>query len=511
MGNYGTRPFLLFVLLQLLLRRACFSVNAADTLSKGQSLSMMNTDIISSQSGNFELGFFKRGIPSKIYLGIWCKRFRQRILWVANRENHLSDPSTSRLEISDDGNLVLLEASSKKPFWSTNLQNLPSNSTEAALLDDGNFVLRDRSDLSTIFWESFDHPTDTSLPGVKLGIDKAGKLPKQLISWKNSEDPSPGLFSYRLDPNGSSKYILEWNRSQVYWSSGVWNGKSFGNFPEIRTNDIFNSSFVSNENETYFNYSVYNSSLMTLFFINYTGQIQQFAWLSFVVLPLIPVWTRPESLSDVYALCGPFGIYRDNTSNPCDCPLGFEPFSDIETRLNDWSGGCLRKRPLQCENRNAKKDWFLKISSMKLPVNSKAYLAMSARRCELACMNNCSCTAYAHNSSGCMIWKGALLKLQRASDGGEAGQDIYLRLSADEQHISTKGNKWKLRVIVAVPVTGTGLISLILCLSVCFSSKKKLERRDPTKKQMLDWGTRIHIIEGIAQGLLYLHQYSSWR
>ncbi|XP_042985332.1 receptor-like serine/threonine-protein kinase SD1-6 isoform X1 [Carya illinoinensis] len=654
MGNYGTRPFLLFVLLQLLLRRACFSVNAADTLSKGQSLSMMNTDIISSQSGNFELGFFKRGIPSKIYLGIWCKRFRQRILWVANRENHLSDPSTSRLEISDDGNLVLLEASSKKPFWSTNLQNLPSNSTEAALLDDGNFVLRDRSDLSTIFWESFDHPTDTSLPGVKLGIDKAGKLPKQLISWKNSEDPSPGLFSYRLDPNGSSKYILEWNRSQVYWSSGVWNGKSFGNFPEIRTNDIFNSSFVSNENETYFNYSVYNSSLMTLFFINYTGQIQQFAWLSFVVLPLIPVWTRPESLSDVYALCGPFGIYRDNTSNPCDCPLGFEPFSDIETRLNDWSGGCLRKRPLQCENRNAKKDWFLKISSMKLPVNSKAYLAMSARRCELACMNNCSCTAYAHNSSGCMIWKGALLKLQRASDGGEAGQDIYLRLSADEQHISTKGNKWKLRVIVAVPVTGTGLISLILCLSVCFSSKKKLERRgeeaasvndlmlfdlntethaivdptntkdndtkrgkkdvelplfsyesvsaatdnfstanklgeggfgpvykgkllkgqeiavkmlskrsgqgleefrnettliaklqhrnlvkllgcciegdekiliyeympnksldfhlfDPTKKQMLDWGTRIHIIEGIAQGLLYLHQYSRLR
>ncbi|KAG6651680.1 hypothetical protein CIPAW_06G129500 [Carya illinoinensis] len=499
MGNYGTRPFLLFVLLQLLLRRACFSVNAADTLSKGQSLSMMNTDIISSQSGNFELGFFKRGIPSKIYLGIWCKRFRQRILWVANRENHLSDPSTSRLEISDDGNLVLLEASSKKPFWSTNLQNLPSNSTEAALLDDGNFVLRDRSDLSTIFWESFDHPTDTSLPGVKLGIDKAGKLPKQLISWKNSEDPSPGLFSYRLDPNGSSKYILEWNRSQVYWSSGVWNGKSFGNFPEIRTNDIFNSSFVSNENETYFNYSVYNSSLMTLFFINYTGQIQQFAWLSFVVLPLIPVWTRPESLSDVYALCGPFGIYRDNTSNPCDCPLGFEPFSDIETRLNDWSGGCLRKRPLQCENRNAKKDWFLKISSMKLPVNSKAYLAMSARRCELACMNNCSCTAYAHNSSGCMIWKGALLKLQRASDGGEAGQDIYLRLSADEQHISTKGNKWKLRVIVAVPVTGTGLISLILCLSVCFSSKKKLERRGEEAASvndlmLFDLNTETHAI-----------------
>ncbi|XP_059437423.1 G-type lectin S-receptor-like serine/threonine-protein kinase CES101 [Corylus avellana] len=34
---------------------------------------------------------------------------------------------------------------------------------------------------------------------------------------------------------------------------------------------------------------------------------------------------------------------------------------------------------------------------------------------------------------------------------------------------------------------------------------------DPIKKKMLGWETRIHIIEGIAQGLLYLHQYSRLR
>jgi serine/threonine protein kinase len=34
---------------------------------------------------------------------------------------------------------------------------------------------------------------------------------------------------------------------------------------------------------------------------------------------------------------------------------------------------------------------------------------------------------------------------------------------------------------------------------------------DPTKKKMLGWETRVHIIEGIAQGLLYLHQYSRLR
>jgi serine/threonine protein kinase len=34
---------------------------------------------------------------------------------------------------------------------------------------------------------------------------------------------------------------------------------------------------------------------------------------------------------------------------------------------------------------------------------------------------------------------------------------------------------------------------------------------DPTTKKILGWETRICIIEGIAQGLLYLHQYSRLR
>lgn len=34
---------------------------------------------------------------------------------------------------------------------------------------------------------------------------------------------------------------------------------------------------------------------------------------------------------------------------------------------------------------------------------------------------------------------------------------------------------------------------------------------DPTKREILDWRTRVQIIEGVAQGLLYLHQYSRVR
>ncbi|KAG2703291.1 hypothetical protein I3760_06G131900 [Carya illinoinensis] len=502
MGIDGIRPFLLFVLLLVL--KACFSINADDTLSKGQHLLAINKDSISSKNGSFELGFFERSTPPKFYLGIWFKRLvGQRIVWVANRENHLSDPYTSRLEYSEDGNLVLLEGSSKKPVWSTSLQNLPSNSIEAALLEGGNLVLRDRSDPSTLFWESFDHPTDTWLPGGELGIDKAGKVPKQLISWKNSEDPSPGLFSLRIDPNDSRQYILEWNRSQVYWSSGVWNGKTFGNVPEMRLDYIFNYSFKSNENETYFTYSLYLAylaSITSMFSVNYTGQIRQQTWLSGEPGdPWFLFWTQPKLLSEVYALCGPFGIYQGNANTSCDCPIGFEPFSDNQIRLEDWSGGCLRRHPLQCENRNAENDWFQKIPNITLPTNWKGYSVMSARRCKLACMNSCSCTAYTHNSSGCLIWEGALLNMQRPSDGGKVGQDIYLRLSVDERQISTKGTKWKVWVIVAVLVAATGLI---LCLYVCFSIKRKLKHKGKTAASsndlmLFDVSTEIH---GIGDG-----------
>jgi hypothetical protein len=453
MATYTSKPWLFFVLLLVLsYYRACFSI-ASDTLSAGQPLSLKNS--ISSAGSNFTLGLFIRG-ASKIYLGIWYNTFglqEQDIVWVANRENPLSDASSSRLELSEDGNLVLLQGSSNNiPVWSTNLTLSRSNSTEAVLGDDGNFVLRDSSNKNTIFWESFDHPTDTWLPGAKLGIDKITGKTKQIISWKNSEDPAPGMFSFGLAQDGSDQFILAWNRSQIYARSGVWNGKYFSLVPDMLMNYISNdsnSSFVTNENESYLTYSIKNSfsSSRFRFVIQSSGQLQQLAWSERSWVWTL-FWSRPDNAFDVYGLCGAFGVNYENFSNPCVCLTGFKPFSIEETNQSDWSGGCVRKSPLQCMNNtyaNGKKDWFMKIPNLRFPVNSKAHSAVSAMNCEGACMNNCSCTAYAYNSSGyCMIWEGALLNLQQFTDGGKTGQDIYLRLAADEyQGTKSRMNKIK--------------------------------------------------------------------
>jgi hypothetical protein len=295
MGAMKSKPWLLFVLLLILsYYRACFSI-AGDTLSPGQSLSGSETKL--SQGSKFELGLFKPGTSQKIYLGIWYKIVdREDIVWVANRENPLSDPSSSRLELYD-GNLVLLEGSSNIPVWSTNLTLSRSNSTEAVLGDDGNFVLRDSSNQNTIFWESFDHPTDTWLPGAKLGIDKITGKSKQLISWKNSKDPAPGMFSFRLavGPNGSSQFMLEWNRAQMYWSTGVWDEKKkvFSSAFDMFMNYI-DPRFVSNENESYFTYSIKSSSSSSRFrfVIQSSGQLQQFLW-SEISWVWNLFWSRP--------------------------------------------------------------------------------------------------------------------------------------------------------------------------------------------------------------------------
>jgi hypothetical protein len=89
------------------------------------------------------------------------------VVWVANRESPLSHPSSSTLLLSQDGNLLLFQSSSEIPFWAMTLTFLSSNITEA-VRDDGNFVLRNSSNPSSIFWQSFDHPTNTLLLGVVI-------------------------------------------------------------------------------------------------------------------------------------------------------------------------------------------------------------------------------------------------------------------------------------------------------------------------------------------------------
>ncbi|KAM1112649.1 hypothetical protein ACFX13_046334 [Malus domestica] len=70
------------------------------------------------------------------------------------------------------------------------------NPTTAVLMDSGNLQLKLGED---ILWQSFDQPSDTLLPSVKLSLNKITGQQALLTSWAALDDPQPGMFSLGID------------------------------------------------------------------------------------------------------------------------------------------------------------------------------------------------------------------------------------------------------------------------------------------------------------------------
>ncbi|CAK8575553.1 unnamed protein product [Lathyrus sativus] len=451
------------------------SLSALTTISSNQSLSGDQTLV--SKDGNFELGFFNIGNSSNYYIGMWYKKISLRTyVWIANRDDPVSNKSASRLAISD-GNLVLLDQS-QTIVWSTNLSFASSNFVFAVLLDTGNLILSNRPNASAseALWQSFDFPSDTWLPGGKIKLNKITKKPQYLTSWKNSEDPATGLFSLELDPNGTSSYLILWNKTQQYWTSGSWNGQIFSLVPEMRANYIYNFTFENSANESYFTYSLYSNSIISRFVMDVSGQIKQYTWLESTQQWNL-FWSQPRGQCQVYAFCGAFGSCNEISKPSCNCLNGYKPKSQSDWNLGDYSNGCVKTNKFQCEvssnPSSGANDRFLTKSNLALPQRAQPVVkAGLSEECESTCLSNCSCTAYTYNSSGCFIWRGELLNLQQLSQDDSNGQTLFLKLAASEFHDS-KSNKGTTIGIVGGAVGGI-VILLVLVLILVIRRRKRL-------------------------------------
>ncbi|XP_068644513.1 G-type lectin S-receptor-like serine/threonine-protein kinase At2g19130 [Aristolochia californica] len=460
-----TRPLLSLPFLLLFFSSGNY-ISLADTISSGESLT--GTRILTSKGGNFELGFFRSYPSPKYYLGIWYKKISEgTVVWVANRETPVSDES-SEVRIAEDGNLIILDQS-KVPVWSTNSSSTRANSAIVELLDSGNLVLRDKSNSTAVFWQSFDHPTDTLLPGGRLRFSEDTGF---LFSWRNSEDPAPGPFSLRLDSYVTAQYSILWNGTRTYSTSGVWNGQIIELFPEMRSNSINNFSLETTDKGNYFTYFVYNSSIITRFVMDFTGQMKQLEWLESKQQWDL-VWSQPRAQCDVYSLCGPFSICNENGRPPCSCLQGFEPRFAKEWNLGHWSVGCIRKRPLSC----GKEDAFRLLTGMRSPANGRPSSAKSREECESDCRSDCSCSAFSF-LVGCFIWKVDLVNLQYLSDGDPRAVNICLRLAASD--VSKSGNRSSRALLVGVTVGPlAGIIAFLGIVYMVHYRSRRRQRVNP--------------------------------
>ncbi|ESR65346.1 hypothetical protein CICLE_v10007528mg [Citrus x clementina] len=399
---------------------------ASDTITSSQSLSDGRTLV--SKDRSFELGFFSPGSSKNRYVGIWYKNMPVKtVVWVANRINPIND-SSGLLVVNETGNLVLT-SQNKSVVWSANLSKEVRTPVIFQLLDSGNLVLRGERDggSETYLWQSFDYPSDTLLPGMKLGWDLKTGLERRITSSKSSDDPSPGDFTWALERQDNPESIF-WKGSRKLTRSGPWNGLRFS-ASSLRQNPVFNFSFVSNEDELYYTFDLIDKAVFSRMVMNQTLYLRQ----RFIWNKATKSWDLnsnvPRDLCDTYALCGAYGICIISDMPVCQCLKGFKPKS---RGYVDWSQGCVRDKSLNY----SRQDGFIKFTAMKLPDATLSWVSksMNLNECREKCLDNSSCMAYTNSDirgegSGCAMWFGELIDMRDFPDGG---QDLYIRMSASE-------------------------------------------------------------------------------
>ncbi|XP_030971955.1 receptor-like serine/threonine-protein kinase SD1-8 isoform X2 [Quercus lobata] len=446
-----------------------------DTLAPNQYLTDNQTLVSTGEA--FILGFFCPWNSSNRYVGIWYKNNQQTVVWVANKNSPITD-SSGVLTLTPTGNIVIANNQSDIAIWSSKSS---ANNPVLQLLNTGNLVLKDSNDESYAYsWQSFDHPCDTLLPDMKLGWNLRTKQNWFLTSWKSLQDPSTGEFTYRVDPRGLPQLVLR-RGTEIEFRSGPWDGIRFGGDPQLEGTPVLNPIFVYNTSYVYYTFENSDSSTISRFVVNQSGFIDILKW-NLQRGEWSNIYTMQKDECDKYGHCGPNGICDLNKSPVCQCPTGFTPKTQEDWNLMEWSGGCIRKMPLNC----SAKVGFRKFSGLKLPDTSELFVnsaMMSLEECEAACLRNCSCTACAKTeASGCVAWFGNLLDI-RVHNG--VGEDLYIRMAASE--LESKNKDQRTVVIMSVSVVFGVLllvsISWLLIWKRTFHRSKAQRQRIHNPKQ----------------------------
>jgi len=395
----------------------CFQLcSATDTLKFGNNISQDNSNNLVSLERIFRLGFFSLPIESgsntknlKKYLGIWYHGLEpQTVVWVANRNKPIVG-SDGVFQIAHDGNLVVADAS--QSYWSTKLEASSSRKRVVRLLDSGNLVIMD--DDHGYLWQSFQHPTDTFLPGMKMDINLT------LRSWKNENDPGIGSFAFQKAQTGGPRSYRVNNQSQLYWAfDGHNSDKMFNHILDLLENSTSDSS------HKYRNVTIKQRSLnydKSRILMNSTGDIQFWRWED--NLQWENLWSRPSDKCDIHNHCGTFSSCNKNNWNPCKCLPGFDP---RRLYLGEHFPGCVRKSSKQCITTTTNDNMiFINLTKIKVENPDQGFLSETEADCQSLCLNMCPCNAYSYNATysdrsyfSCWIWTRQLPTVQEEQDDG---------------------------------------------------------------------------------------------
>ncbi|XP_057796271.1 G-type lectin S-receptor-like serine/threonine-protein kinase At1g11300 [Salvia miltiorrhiza] len=463
----GFSPCYVFRLFLLILSYFFMFSAAIDTIRANESL--RDSEALISDGNRFKLSFFSPRNSSRRYVGIMYNLPVMTIVWVANRNKPLND-SSGTLEISSDGNLVILDGR-KEIVWSTNLSTSVANCS-VVLLNTGNLVLQSNN---THVWESFQHASDSWIEKMKVLTDLSRKEKNLLTSWTSPDDPAPGRFTLTIEPLDVPQSFI-WKDGNPYWRTGPWNRQIFTGIPQMRSDYSSGVQIISDSpGSAYGIFTVPNSSLLTYNFLNSSGSLEEKVW-SDEKKAWDVTWSSTSIECDRYGKCGAFGSCNADDTPICSCFRGFMPRNKDEWEAGNWSSGCTRKTHLPCQHNNSvgKQDEFLNVGRVKLPDHFMLF-SFSQEECREACLSNCSCIAYANPPGiGCLHWTRNLTDTHKFTYGGD---DLYIRLAYSE--LDTKQDHKT--IIVTTVVLGNILVAVCAYFLLKLFLKYR-ENFDPANK-----------------------------
>ncbi|KAJ6966848.1 G-type lectin S-receptor-like serine/threonine-protein kinase CES101 isoform X4 [Populus alba x Populus x berolinensis] len=557
----------------------CFCAShvlSADTLYQdGDSLNSSSTLV--SKNRLFTLGFTT--LSSASYLGIWYNN-TSHPFWLANRDKPIADNS-GVLAIDGSGNMKLTYSGGDLVDLFNSSQSSATNII-ASLEDSGNFVLKDENSGSQqVLWQSFDSPTDTFLPGMKLGINHRTGQNWSLMSWLSDLVPTPaGAFTFEWDTNGKELVIKR--RDVIYWTSGP-----------LRSNTSFDSFSLD---AAVLDFSFFNDSNADEDCFMFTVSANQFT-------------PQGQRIFSMWQLTSDGSLADLTTSRLFGGPL---------CKGNNTDAGCVRWSGPPC--RSNSNGFELRSGNFVNKVPFKVDSSLSISDCKDICWKDCQCVGVTPmrntNNTGCGFWNGNFTQGVSGNDiqhyiivgqgssaplgfvslMGLVGLLWFLRrrrlrekylfelmtmdATNDTLELENDGNKGhNLKVYSAATImaatnsfsaenklgqggfgpvykgtlpdgreiavkrlsksSGQGLVefknellliaklqhmNLVRLVGCCIQGEEKMLVYeympnksldsfifDQSKRELLNWKKRFEIIEGIAQGLLYLHKYSRLR
>lgn len=349
------------------------SLSSAEDTIRPNKVVRENETLISA-AGVFELGFFQDAVSGYVFLGIWFKNIgNKKPIWVANRDNPL-EHFYATFQIRDDGNLIVMDRR-QAPMIINYGRLATTHNTSATLLDTGNFILRQGGE---IIWQSFDFPTDTFLPGMRLGwFGLQMALPRRtiLLSWLSPQNPSRSAFTVATRYK-DARTVSVWKGDMNHMDIGSLEQNGF-RFIFKNSFDSFNLSYISTFNETYLTLNTIGKYEMSWLVIASTGQLDEYA------------------------------LYRGRVS------IVRHDMCDTDAAVN--ASMCLRDASKDCKDG----DEFVAVNgSMPSSISLNISIIDDFDDCELTCQTNCSCVAFAFGESGCQLYYGNKRGLDSLSGRG---------------------------------------------------------------------------------------------